>query len=293
MLPGCSKPHPLGFHPAAAPGAPPALEAPQGGQGAGGNSPKPRNLGCGPSAEATCAPCRGDARQQLPWPRFKHGVARNSSEIQPGDSSTAWPGISQSSSPAIFRMLSTPSPKHRAPGNNSPSLGDLAAPRGAAPCGSQSGHILGSELKGAQPPTPPLCPLAPTWSLGAFFPPPRGRNPSEICSPAAIQVGARFQLSPAGAAAAEGRGAQRKVNKGLLFQLLGGTLLLAPPLSAQGVLSTRAGKGCKGERGETWLATRGGVEKKIKTKKNHQQPSRCTEVIRGTEQIIGEANNAF
>lgn len=111
VLPGCSKPHPLGFHPAAAPGAPPALEAPQGGQGAGGNSPKPRNLGCGPSAEATCAPCRGDARQQLPWPRFKHGVARNSSEIQPGDSSTAWPGISQSSSPAIFRMLSTPSPK--------------------------------------------------------------------------------------------------------------------------------------------------------------------------------------
>lgn len=76
------------------------------------------------------------------------------------------------------------------------------------------------------------------------------------------------------------QGAQSKVNKGLLFQLLGARL--AHPPQHQGW----AGKCCRSHEAGSKLASNKG-------KKKTHQASNCTEVIRGTEQIIGEANNAF
>lgn len=73
-----------------------------------------------------------------------------------------------------------------------------------------------------------------------------GWSLNSISTPDAIQVQSRFQLSPAGAAAAECWGTQRQVNKVLLFQLLEGTELCVPPARHRGDAAAPLHHCCRG-----------------------------------------------
>lgn len=65
-----------------------------------------------------------------------------------------------------------------------------------------------------------------------------------------------------------------------------------PPSCSLG--QVKAAGAAKGRAEGNLNNNKGKIKKREKEKnKKPQQASRCTEVIRGTEQIIGEANNAF